>query len=138
MWLAERIWEPYLARIINEFWAPVYFFWMTRISAGPGLDKKGISGILRDGGLFQGRSPCFPIKVKHSVIKYLFPKPAEAIALLKKFSVGKKKKIRLRFLMTVKKFGLWPAQNDYWVCRKDDWLGTFKLIVKNEKYYRNI
>ena len=133
MWLAERIWEPYLARIINESGLRYTFLDDTHFRKA-GLDEKEFLGHYATEDSSRPIA-VFPIS-KTLRYKIPFSRPTEAIAILKKFS-GKKEDILITLFDDGEKFGLWPTTY-YWVYEKNWLRDFFRLLVKNEKYIETI
>jgi len=133
MWLTERIWEPYLTRIISEAGLKYTFLDDTHFRR-TGLNEKEFLGyyVTED----SSRSiAVFPIS-KTLRYKIPFSKPKEAIAILRGF-VRKKEDTLITLFDDGEKFGLWPTTYD-WVYKKEWLRDFFTLLVKNGKYIETI
>ncbi|MCD6583710.1 MAG: DUF1926 domain-containing protein [Candidatus Omnitrophica bacterium] len=118
IWVAERVWEPYLARIINLADLKYTFLDDTHFRYA-GLSRKEFTGYyLTEDNYF----PIYIFPISKSLrYKIPFSLAGEAINLLKSFSA------RGDILVTLfddgEKFGLWPYTFD-WVYGKE-WLKQF-------------
>ncbi len=125
IWIAERVWEPYLARVIHDSSLRYTFLDDTHFRYA-GLSEKEFLGYYttEDAGkeIF-----IFPIS-KTLRYKIPFSQAHEAIELLKSFANNGDTLITL--FDDGEKFGLWPHTFD-WVYNKG-WLDSFfKLLTKN-------
>ncbi len=125
IWIAERVWEPYLARIINISGLKYTFLDDTHFRYA-GINRKEFFGYyvtedsLRSIGVF-------PIS-KTLRYKIPFSKAEEAVALLRSFQ--QEKDVLVTLFDDGEKFGLWPHTFE-WVYTKG-WLDKFlSLLVKN-------
>lgn len=133
MWLAERVWEPQLARIINE--ANLKYTFLDDVHfRGAGIQEKELSGYYLTEDSAKSIA-VFPIN-KTLRFKIPFSKVEEAIELLKSFSQNKKDTIVTLF-DDGEKFGSWPWTYD-WVYKKK-WLEKFfKSLLQNNKTIETI
>lgn len=133
MWLTERIWEPYLAKIINEAGLGYTFLDDTHFR------RAGAEGGELTGYYFTEESSrsiaVFPIS-KALRYKIPFSNPEEALAILKKFR-KKEEDVLVTLFDDGEKFGLWPTTH-FWVYEKNWLRDFFKLLSKNEKYIETI
>ena len=118
IWAAERIWEPYLARIINECGLKYTFLDDTHFRYA-GLSEKEFMG-------YYTTEDCgkqifvFPIS-KTLRYKVPFSQAQEAIDILNGFA--KEKDVLVTLFDDGEKFGLWPHTYE-WVYEKE-WLKKF-------------
>ena len=118
IWLAERVWEPYLARIINQASLQYTFLDDTHFRYA-GLMQDNFFGYYTS--CDEGRKIIvFPIS-KTLRYKIPFSKVEETIALLKSFSQSED--VLVTLFDDGEKFGLWPGTFD-WVYNKG-WLDNF-------------
>jgi len=118
IWIAERVWEPYLARIINLANLKYTFLDDTHFRYA-GLSQREFSGY------YLTEESYFPIYIfpisKSLRYKIPFSLAGEAIDLLKSFSA--QGDILVTLFDDGEKFGLWPYTFD-WVYGKE-WLKQF-------------
>lgn len=132
MWLAERIWEPYLARSISDAGLKYTFLDDTHFRKA-GLGEKELFGYY----LTEESSKSIAVFPISKTLRYKIPfsKAEEAIAILKSFK--KKNDVLVTLFDDGEKFGLWPTTND-WVYKKE-WLRRFFLLLqKNKKHIETI
>ncbi len=125
IWIAERVWEPYLARIIHNASLRYTFLDDTHFRFA-GLMGKEFFGYYatEDAGkeIF-----VFPIS-KTLRYKIPFSRPEEAVQILKGFS--QEKDVLITLFDDGEKFGLWPHTFE-WVYTKG-WLDNFfRLLSEN-------
>jgi len=125
IWIAERVWEPYLARVINQSSLEYTFLDDTHFRYA-GMTGKELFGYYATEDSGYGIS-IFPIS-KTLRYKIPFSKAEEAIALLKGFA--QEKDVLVTLFDDGEKFGLWPHTYE-WVYTKK-WLEKFfKLLTDN-------
>ena len=125
IWIAERVWEPYLARVINKASLEYTFLDDTHFRYA-GMVKKELFGYYMTEDSGYGVS-VFPIS-KTLRYKIPFSKPDEALSLLKSFA--REEDVLVTLFDDGEKFGLWPHTYD-WVYTKG-WLEKFfKLLTDN-------
>ena len=132
MWLAERIWEPQLASIINKsnlkytFLDDVHF-------RSAGVCDKELTGYYTTENDAKSIA-VFPIN-KTLRFKIPFSRAEESVALIKSFS--KKEDVLVTLFDDGEKFGSWPWTYD-WIYTKG-WLKKFfSLLIKNNKSIETI
>lgn len=132
IWTAERVWEPYLARIINECGLNYTFLDDTHFRYA-GLNQKEFFGYYtsEDAG-----RPIFIFPISKSLrYKIPFSKPNEAIDLLSSFTVNDQD-VLVTLFDDGEKFGLWPNTYD-WVYKKE-WLKTFLSLLSESSVIETI
>ena len=132
MWLAERIWEPQLASIINKsnlkytFLDDVHF-------RSAGVCDKELTGYYTTENDAKSIA-VFPIN-KTLRFKIPFSRAEESVALIKSFS--QKEDVLVTLFDDGEKFGSWPWTYD-WIYNKG-WLKKFfKLLLKDHKTIETI
>jgi len=132
MWLAERIWEPQLASIINK--ANLKYTFLDDVHfRSAGVCDKELTGYYTTEN--DARSiAVFPIN-KTLRFKIPFSKVEESVALIKSFS--QKEDVLITLFDDGEKFGSWPWTYD-WIYTKG-WLKKFfSLLLKNHKTIETI
>jgi len=125
IWVAERVWEPYLARVINKASLEYTFLDDTHFRYA-GMTEKELLGYYATEDSGQGIY-VFPIS-KTLRYKIPFSKAIEAITFLKSFV--QEKDVLITLFDDGEKFGLWPHTYE-WVYTKG-WLEKFfELLTKN-------
>lgn len=132
MWLAERVWEPQLASVINEsnlkytFLDDVHF-------RSAGINDKELTGYYTTENNAKSIA-VFPIN-KALRFKIPFSQVEESIALIKSFS--QKKDVLITLFDDGEKFGSWPWTYD-WIYKKK-WLKKFfSSLLENKKEIETI
>lgn len=132
MWLAERVWEPQLASIIQKSGLK-YTFLDDAHFRSAGICDKELTGYYTTENDAKSIA-VFPIN-KALRFKIPFSRAEEAVKLLKSFS--QKKDVLVTFFDDGEKFGSWPWTYD-WIYNKK-WLEKFfKLLVQNHKTIETI
>jgi len=126
LWLTERIWEPYLARIISEVNLKYTFLDDTHFRYA-GLQKKEFFDYYVTEDCLKSIF-IFPIS-KTLRYKIPFSQPQEAIDILKSFFSSEEERV-ITLFDDGEKFGLWPHTFE-WVYNQG-WLRSFfTLLDKN-------
>jgi len=132
IWVAERVWEPYLARVINQASLEYTFLDDTHFRYA-GMSGRELFGYYATEDSGYGIS-IFPIS-KTLRYKIPFSKAEEAVALLKSFV--QEKDVLITLFDDGEKFGLWPHTYE-WVYTKK-WLDKFfKLLTDNADVIQTI
>jgi alpha-amylase len=132
MWLAERIWEPQLASIINKAGLKYTFLDDVHFRSA-GICDEELTGYYTTENDAKAIA-VFPIN-KNLRFKIPFSKAEESVALIKSFS--QKKDILVTLFDDGEKFGSWPWTYD-WIYNKG-WLKKFfSLLLKNNKCIETI
>jgi alpha-amylase len=122
IWTAERVWEPYLCRIINGCGLKYTFLDDTHFRYA-GLNQKEFFGYYTSE---DAAKPVFIFPISKSLrYKIPFSKAQEATLLLNSFR--KDEDVLITLFDDGEKFGLWPNTYD-WVYNKQ-WLRTFLSIL---------
>jgi len=132
MWLAERVWEPQLASVINKsnlkytFLDDVHF-------RNAGICDKELTGYYTTENDAKSIA-VFPIN-KNLRFKIPFSKAEESVDSIKSFS--QKKDVLVTLFDDGEKFGLWPWTYN-WIYTKG-WLKKFfSLLIQNKKSIETI
>jgi alpha-amylase len=124
LWMAERVWEPHLARPLSE--ADVEFITLDDYHFhSAGLNPQDLTGYFRTDE--QGYAVnVFPISMR---LRYLIPfaQPGESIAYLREKADDSGQSL-LVMCDDGEKFGLWPGTHD-WVY-KQGWLDQFFTLLE--------
>ncbi|MEA1937310.1 MAG: alpha-amylase/4-alpha-glucanotransferase domain-containing protein [Patescibacteria group bacterium] len=132
MWLAERIWEPQLASIINK--ASLKYTFLDDVHfRSAGICDKELTGYYTTENDAKSIA-VFPIN-KTLRFKIPFSRVEESVALIKSFS--QKEDVLITLFDDGEKFGSWPWTYD-WIYTKG-WLRKFfTLLLKNHKTIETI
>jgi alpha-amylase len=131
MWLAERVWEPYLARVINSCGLKFTFLDDTHFRYA-GCNDKEFFGYYttEDGG-----KPIFIFPISKTLrYKIPFSQPHEAIDILNSFR--KNGDVLVTLFDDGEKFGLWPHTYE-WVYEKE-WLKQFFTLLQEQPFIETI
>lgn len=124
LWAAERVWEPYLAKILAESGVKFVFLDDTHFRYG-GLKEKEFFGY------YTTEEQAMPVHVfpisKTLRYKIPFSQPEEAIGILNGFKRDDRD-VLITFFDDGEKFGLWPHTFD-WVYNKG-WLKKFLSLLE--------
>lgn len=127
VWTAERVWEPYLARIISQCNLQYTFLDDTHFRYA-GLSEKEFFGYYTTED--EARAiQVFPIS-KTLRYKIPFSRAEEALAILHSFR-GAGQDVLVTIFDDGEKFGLWPNTYD-WVYNKE-WLKNFLSLLSEAK-----
>ncbi|HAM39410.1 MAG: hypothetical protein A2474_04180 [Elusimicrobia bacterium RIFOXYC2_FULL_34_12] len=131
MWLAERVWEPSLAKALNE--AGVEYVVLDDAPfLSLGIEEKKLKGyyITEEQGF---KLNIFPINQK---LRYLTPfaEPEETIKYLKN-QVSEDPADLIIMVDDGEKFGLWPETNK--TCYEKKWLERFLILLKENADWIN-
>ena len=131
IWLPERVWEQYLAKLINLCDLKYTFLDDTHFRAG-GLKNKEFFGYYTTE---EEAKPIYVFPIS-KILRYKIPfsEPQEAIDILNSFS--KEKDILVTLFDDGEKFGLWPHTYD-WVYNKK-WLERFLSLLQNSSSIETI
>lgn len=131
LWLAERVWEPYLARVINSAGLKYTFLDDTHFRYA-GCRQKEFFGYYstEDAGK---PIDIFPIS-KTLRYKVPFSQAHEAVDILRSFR--RKDDVLVTLFDDGEKFGLWPHTYD-WVYGKE-WLRKFFSMIENSGFIEMI
>lgn len=127
IWVTERVWEPFLARIINQAGLEYAFLDDTHFRYA-GLNEKEFFGYYLTEDNYQPVK-VFPIS-KTLRYKIPFSQSFEAVNLLKSFH-NPEKDVLITLFDDGEKFGLWPHTFD-WVYNKG-WLEKFFAQLSESK-----
>ena len=131
MWLAERVWEPYLARIMNQCGIKYTFLDDTHFRYA-GLSKNEFFGYYTTEDEAQAVN-VFPVS-KTLRYKIPFSEAQEAIDILNGFACDRD--ILVTLYDDGEKFGMWPGTYD-WVYTKG-WLRKFFSLLSNSSVIKTI
>ncbi len=129
MWLAERVWEPHLPKIISESGIKFVILDDTHFKYS-GLSEKELLGyyVTEEQGYVTN---LFPIS---QVLRYTIPfkEPEETLQYFKKITQEEDNPL-IVYADDGEKFGIWPGT--YKHCYEDEWmLKFFKAIDKNSDW----
>ncbi|UCC95005.1 MAG: DUF1926 domain-containing protein [Candidatus Omnitrophota bacterium] len=123
MWVAERVWEPYLARIIHSCDLKYTFLDDTHFRFA-GLQQKEFSGYYTTE---EEAKPIYVFPISKTLrYKIPFSQPQEALGILQGFAQNQD--ILITLFDDGEKFGLWPDTYE-WVYSKK-WLEQFLSLLK--------
>jgi alpha-amylase len=124
IWIAERVWEPYLARVINVCNLKYTFLDDTHFRYAGLKDKEFFGYYITEE---EGKTAyIFPIS-KTLRYKIPFSLPEEAIKIINGFA--KNEDVLVTLFDDGEKFGLWPHTYE-WVYKKE-WLKKFLSLLEN-------
>ena len=130
IWIAERVWQPYLAKIINLSGLLFTFLDDTHFRYA-GLMNKEFFGYYT---CEEEGKPIFVFPISKTLrYKIPFSLPQEALSLLESFS---QKDTLITLFDDGEKFGLWPHTYD-WVYKKG-WLEKFFLLLSRSQKIETI
>lgn len=133
LWIAERVWDPHLASIINKAGLK-YTFLDDNHFYSAGLQSKDLTGYYITEDSFKSLA-VFPINER---LRYRIPfsLASEAVGILRSFQ-RKKEDVLITLFDDGEKFGSWPSTYE-WVYEKG-WLKKFfSLISQNDKFIETI
>ncbi|MCK4809492.1 MAG: DUF1926 domain-containing protein [Candidatus Omnitrophica bacterium] len=133
IWIAERVWEPYLAKVINLAGLKYTFLDDTHFRYA-GFTQNEIFGYYLSEESFKSIA-VFPIS-KSLRYKIPFSQAHEAVDLLKSFCPEKGDRLVTLF-DDGEKFGLWPSTYD-WVYKKGWLKNFFSLLSENTETIETI
>ncbi|MDD5069636.1 MAG: DUF1926 domain-containing protein [Candidatus Omnitrophica bacterium] len=131
IWIAERVWEQYLARVINSCDLKYTFLDDTHFrSAGYNEDEFFNYYVTEDSGK---EISIFPIS---KILRYKIPfsQPYEAVEVLSSFA--RDRNVLVTLFDDGEKFGLWP-ETYQWVYEKK-WLEQFLDLLKDSKLIETV